>query len=179
MDSSVHSLLRVMDVGVMYTVIGNAEAEERIGVEQHTAFGLLNLVNHPTKRDMSEGVKGSVFLNPTADIAVRSRKPAFDDIGLGLARSGLAPLAVWLPEHHIPLGPTLVEADGVPKNLDRAVRTERKVSRDDGPNTRHGVPNGQSANVEQTHNITNQTPRKSISTTLQNVALKAAASCFF
>ena len=174
-----HRLPRVIDVGVVYMFIGNAETEERTGVEQHTAFGLLNLVNHPTKRNMSEGVKGSVLLNAATDIAMRSRKPAFDDIWLGLARTGLTPLAVWLPEYDIPLGPTLVEADGVPKNLDRAVRTERKVARDEGANTRHGVPNGRSGDVKQIHNMTNQTPRKSTSTTLQNVALKPAASWFF
>jgi len=170
---SVNRSLRVVGVGVVHTVIGNAKADERVGVELHTAFGLLNLVNHPTKSDMRKRVRGGVFLNATTDIAMRTCKPAFDDGGLGLAGSDLV---VWLPECDIPFGPTLVEADGVPKNLDRVVRTERKVTRDDGPDTRDGIPDGCSANVKQSHNMTNQTPRKSIATSLQNVVLKEGAS---
>ena len=78
-------LLRGMDIGVVHTVVGNAEADERIGIEHYAAFGLLNLVNHPTKRDISKRVRGGVFLNATADIAVRTCEPAFDNGGLGLA----------------------------------------------------------------------------------------------
>lgn len=169
-------LLRSLDFGVVYTVIGNAEAKERLSVELNTALGLLNLVNHPTERDMGERVKCSVFLNATTDIAVRTCKPAFEDGRPGLARSDLEALAFWLPEHDIPLGPTLVEADGVPKNLDCAVRAERKVTRDYGANARYCIPDGRSASVEQTHTMTNQTPRKSIATTLQNVVLKEGAT---
>jgi len=156
----------------MNTIIGNAEADERIGVELHTAIGLLNLVNHPTESDMGKRVKGSVVLDATTDIAVRTCEPAFDDGGPGLARSDLKAFAVWFPERNIPLSPTLVEADGVSKNLDCVVRAERKVTRDYGPNTRYGIPDGHSADVKQTHNMTNQTPRKSIGTTLENVVLK-------
>ena len=171
-----HRLLRNLDFGVMHTVIGNAEAEERLRVELHTAIGLLNLVNHPTESDMGQRVKCGVFLNATTDIAVRTCKPTFEDGRPRLARSDLETLAVWLPEHDIPLGPTLVEADGVPKNLDCAVRAERKMTRDYGANTRYSIPDGRSDSVKQTHNMTNQTPRKSIATTLQNVVLKMGAS---
>ena len=83
---------------------------------------------------------------------------------------------MWLPKRNIPLCPTLVEADGMPKDLDRVVRTERKVARDEGTDTRHGIPDGHSATAKQTHDMTNQTPRKSIATSLQNVALKEEAS---
>jgi hypothetical protein len=165
-----------VDIGVAYTVIGNAKAEERISVELHTAFGLLNLVNHPTEGDIGKRVKDGVFLNATTDIAVRTCEPAFDNGGPGLARSDLQALDVWLPEYDIPLGPTLVEADGVSENLDCVVRAERKVTRDYGANTRYGIPDERSASVKQIHNMTNQTPRKSIATTLQNVVLKEGAS---
>jgi hypothetical protein len=57
-------------------------------------------------------------------------------------------LVVWSPERDIPLGSPLVEADSMPEDLDRVVRTERKVARDDGPDTRHSIPKGRSANAE-------------------------------
>ena len=135
-----HRFLRDVDVGVVHTVVRNAEAEERIGVKQYTAFGLLDLMNHPAKRDMRKRVGGSVFLNATTDIAMRTCEPAFDDRGLGLARADLNALVVWLPERDIPLGPTLVEANSMPEDLDCVVRTERKVARDDGADARHGIP---------------------------------------
>jgi hypothetical protein len=136
-----------VDVGVVYTFNGNAEAEERIAIELHTTFGFLNLVNHPTKRDMRKRVGDGVFLDASTDIAMRTCKPALDDGGRELARSDLMALIVWFPRRDIPLRPTLVEADGMPKNFDRVVRTKRKATREDGADTRYGIPDGRSANV--------------------------------